>query len=96
MRIIEIIALPNGAHRNQTWNKTTIPEGWAFIPTSDIPESFPFVDIEVKTIDGIPTVVKMTGKEMPEVEEIEPTPSVEEQLRADIDYLAIMTGVELQ
>lgn len=95
MRIIEIIALPNGAHRNQTWSGSIIPEGWAFIPTSDIPESFPFVDIEVETIDGIPTVVKMTAKEMPKVEEVEPAPSAMEQLRADIDYLAIMTGVEL-
>ena len=95
MTIIEIIALPNGAHRNQTWSSSTIPEGWAFIPTSDLPVSFPFVDIEVETIEGIPTVVKMIEKEMPEDEEVEPAPSAMEQLRADIDYLAIMTGVEL-
>ena len=95
MRIIEITALPNGAHRNQTWYEEIIPEGWAFIPMGNIPTSFPFVDIEFEIIDGIPTVVEMTEREVPVVEEPEPAPSVEEQLRADIDYLAIMTGVEL-
>lgn len=95
MQIIEIVALENGAHRNQTWYESTIPEGWAFVPTSDVPDSFPFVDIETEVIDGIPTVVKMIAREIPIEEEVEPVPSAEEQLRADIDYLAIMMGVEL-
>ena len=95
MRIIEIIALPNGAHRNQTWYEEIIPEGWAFIPTGNIPTSFPFVDIETAVIDGVSTVIAMTEREVPVAEEPEPEPSAEEQLRADIDYLAIMTGVEL-
>ena len=32
MKIIEIQALPNGAHRNQTTTSTTIPTGWSDIP----------------------------------------------------------------
>lgn len=63
MNLIKISALPSGAHenRNTPW-ETTVPEGWAFIPKNVIiPESFPFVDIEVQEIDGVQTVIKMTG-----------------------------------
>lgn len=49
MRIVEIQALDNGAHRNQTGNFSTIPTGWAEIPADvAIPETFPFVDIQVE------------------------------------------------
>lgn len=48
MRIIEIEALKNGAHRNQTGNLSDIPKGWAKIPADmPIPNTFPFVNIEV-------------------------------------------------
>ena len=50
MRIIEIEALENGAHRNQT-NSTDmpIPEGWAVIPDDmELPYSFPFVYVTVE------------------------------------------------
>lgn len=57
MRIIEINALKNGAHRNQEGSFDTIPYGWAIIPDSmKLPASFPGVDIKVK--DGV--VVEMT------------------------------------
>ena len=50
MKIIEIEALENGAHRNQD-GVTTCPDGWAIIPEDmEIPETFPFVDIEVEQI----------------------------------------------
>lgn len=49
MQIIEIKALDNGAHRNQTGNFKTVPEGYAIIPDDMvIPSTFPFVDIEVE------------------------------------------------
>ena len=32
MRIIEIAALDNGAHRNQDSQLSKVPEGWALIP----------------------------------------------------------------
>ena len=48
MRIIEIEALPNGAHRNEEGGFNTIPEGYAQIPDEmPIPDTFPFVNIEV-------------------------------------------------
>lgn len=66
MNLIKITALPSGAHenRNSPW-ETTVPEGWAIIQENmKIPESFPFVDIEVKEIDGTQTVVEMFGHEI--------------------------------
>lgn len=63
MQIIEITALPNGAHRNQTSDFRTIPEGWAVVPEEmEIPETFPFVNIEAE--DGV--VTSMTAGEVPE------------------------------
>lgn len=47
MKIIEIKALNNGAHRNLTGNFVTIPEGWAQIPDDMVaPDTFPFVGVE--------------------------------------------------
>lgn len=48
MRIIEIKALENGGHNNQNANFVKIPEGYALIPDDmPIPDTFPFVNIEV-------------------------------------------------
>lgn len=70
MNIIEIIALSNGAHRNQTYNGATVPDGWAVIPDGmEIPDTFPFVNL---TVDG-QTVTSMTAGVVPEPEEPEPT-----------------------
>ena len=93
MRIIEIKPLSNGAHRNQTGNFHAIPTGWAVIPEDvPIPETFPFVDL---TVEGN-TVVTMTAGVVPAPEpEPEPEPTEMEQLRADIDFVAAMTGVSL-
>ena len=61
MKIIEINAFTNGAHRNQS-GANVLPEGWAIIPDDIIiPKSFPFVDIEV---DGN-IVTSMTAREVP-------------------------------
>ena len=48
MKIIEIQALDNGAHNNQTINSAIpVPDGWAVIPGDIvIPDTFPFVSIE--------------------------------------------------
>lgn len=93
MRIVEIQALENGAHRNQTTTSTTIPDGWAEIPADvAIPETFPFVDIQVKGNK----VVSMTAGVVPAPEpQPEPEPTETEQLRADVDFLAAMAGVTL-
>ena len=69
MKIIEIPALDNGAHRNQTTTSTTIPTGWAEIPADvTIPETFPFVDIQVEGSK----VVSMTAGVVPD---LSPSPS---------------------
>ena len=93
MKIIEIQAQDNGAHRNQTTTSTTIPTGWAEIPADvAIPETFPFVDLQVEGSK----VVSMTAGVVPDPEpEPEPEPTETEQLRADVDFLAAMAGVTL-
>lgn len=80
MLIIEIQPLENGAHRNQkpSGDLHTIPEGWAEVPPGiSVPDTFPFVDIEV---DG-QTVTSMTAGTVPEPEpEPEPEPTLEDRV----------------
>ena len=80
MRIVEILSLYNGAHRNQTGTFSTVPDGWAVIPDSIAPpDTFPFVNIEV---DG-QTVTAMIAGTVPEPEpEPEPGPTPEERIAA--------------
>lgn len=81
MQIIEIAALPNGAHRNQTGTfRNGLPDGWAVVPDDlELPETFPFVDLEVE--DGV--VVSMTAGTVPEPEpEPEPEPTIDERVTA--------------
>lgn len=80
MFIIEIEPLDNGAHRNQTGDFRTLPEGWAGVPSStEIPDTFPFVNIEVE--NGV--VTSMTAGVVPDPEpEPEPEPTDTEVLNA--------------
>lgn len=74
MRIIEIAALPNGAHRNlasSCWTAETCPEGWAAIPDELECENYPFGTPTVE--DGV--VTAWTPGEIPEPEEPEPAES---------------------
>lgn len=78
MRIIEIIALDNGAHRNQNGGLSSVPEGWAVIPADMECENFPFGEVEVAEINGVMTVTKWTPGTMPEpAPEPEPVPEPE-------------------
>lgn len=97
MRIVEKKARENGSHRNLTSDYIKIvPDGWAKVPEDMDTPNFPFGEITVKVIDGVPTVTKWTPGTIQEPEpEPEQPVSETEQLRADIDYIAIMTGVEL-
>lgn len=95
MRIIEIKARANGSHRNQTGNFKTIPDGYAVIPDDIKCENFPFGEIEIEEVKGVMTVTKWIAGVIPEIKEIEQPVGETEQLRADIDFLALMTGVEL-
>ena len=78
MLIIEITALENGAHRNQTGTFRTIPEGWAVVPDGmEIPDIFPFVNLTAE--DGV--VTSMTAGVVPEPEpEPTPEPTLEERV----------------
>lgn len=84
MLIIEIASLDNGAHRNQTGTFRTIPDGWAIVPAEiEVPDTFPFVNIEVE--DGV--VTSMTAGVVPEPEpEPEPEPT-------DTEVLNTLLGV---
>lgn len=97
MRIIEIEALSNGAHRNQTIStESPLPEGYAVIPEDMDTPNFPFGEVTTEEIDGVMMVTKWVAGTIPTPEaETETEVSELEQLRADIDYIAIMTGVEL-
>lgn len=95
MKVIEIKALENGAHNNQTSSAITAPPpGWAEIPAGmEIPETFPFVDIEVEGN----VVVKMTAGTVPEPEPAaEPTPTQLDRLEAQVAYTAMMTDTLME
>lgn len=82
MRIIEIAALSNGAHRNQTGEFRTIPNGWAVVPTDTETENFPFGEVTVEEVNGVPTVTGWTPLPMPEVEPVEVEPNADDVLNA--------------
>lgn len=92
MRIIEISAQDNGAHRNQTGTFAVVPDGWAVIPDGmSIPGTFPFVNITVK--DGV--VTSMTAGTVPEMEPVEEKPTQLDILEAQVTYTAMMTDTLL-
>lgn len=85
MKIIELAALKNGAHRNQEilFDLPVVPEGWAKIPEHiSIPEAFPFVD--VKAENGVVTELKAGT-----VPEIETEPEQEPTAQDDTDAMLI-------
>lgn len=68
MKIIELSALSNGAHRNMESSAWLAPpEGWAMIPEEmALPDTYPFVEVEAEEIDGIMTVTALTPGAPPE------------------------------
>lgn len=76
-------------------NFKIIPNGYAVIPADMETPNFPFGDVEVKEIDGVMTVTKWVARTIPEAEEVETPVSEVDQLRADIYFIAEMTGVKL-
>ncbi len=95
MRIVKIKAFENGAHQNQTGNFTIVPEGYAVIPEDLETPNFPFGEVTAEEIDGVMTVTKWVAGTMPKPEDVEVPPTDIERLRADIEFIALMTGVEL-
>lgn len=87
MKMIEIVASVNGAHRNQTYHGL-LPEGWAIIPEGlEIPYTFPFVNITVEDFEGMAVVATMTAGVIPE-----PSPVPEREPTAE-EIINIMLGV---
>ena len=96
MRIIEIISLRNGAHRNQNGSLSVVPGGWAVVPANMICENFPFGDVEVAEIDGVMTVTKWIPGVMPEPEPEIIEPSQLDRIEAQITYTAMMTDTLME
>lgn len=105
-RLIEIKALENGSHRNQTATDITpTPRGWAVIPDDMETPNFPFGDIEVEDAN-IMGLVGVDGEEVEKVigtekrvtkwipgvvPEAEPTPDPEPTTE---ELLNIILGVD--
>ena len=84
MRLVEIAALENGAHRNQTVDvPTIIPDGWALIPDDMETENFPFGDLEAAEIDGVMTVTAWIPGTIPEPGPAPVLPPSNEELAAE-------------
>lgn len=86
MKIIEIAALDNGAHNNQTYHGV-LPEGWAIIRDGVELENFPFGTFEVEEIDGklymkVDTWIPLPMPEPEPIPEPEEEPSVWDELDA--------------
>ena len=87
MNIIEIAPLENGAHRNQSGGISVVPEGWAVVPADIVTENFPFGEITVEDVNGVPTVTSWSPLPMPE-----PEPVPENEPTAD-ELMDILLGV---
>lgn len=100
MRIIEIEALKNGAHRNQTSSvHVPLPDGWAIIRSDKELENFPFGSFEVEEVDGVSYMVEdsWVPGEVPEPEpEPDPEPTQLDILEAQVTYTAMMTDTLLE
>jgi len=96
MRIIEIAALDNGAHRNQSGGLSVVPDGWAIIPVDMVCENFPFGEIEVAEVNGVATVTKWTAGVMPEPDPVDPEPTQLDLIEAQVTYTAMMTDTLLE
>ena len=77
MKMLEIKALPNGAHDNQDYYGVLL-DGWAVVPDDMDTPNFPFGEVEVAEVDGVMTVTKWTAGELPEPEMPDPAQQREE------------------
>lgn len=90
MRIVEIKALDNGAHNNQTIDGVfaEIPDGYAVIPDDMECENFPFGEVKAEEIDGVMTATEWIAGTLPESEPMPETEPTAEEL------LDILLGVK--
>lgn len=91
MAIIELAALTNGAHRNQSF-PGFVPDGWAVIPDELETPNFPFGTVEVEEIDGVMTVTAWTAGE---IQEPDPQPQPDPQPTIADRMTAVEEAVEI-
>ena len=97
LTIIEIAAREDGGHGLQSQSHRTECwlDGWIVVPPQLEKAAWDccgYCDLTIE--DGV--LVDLTPGQIPEPEPVpEPEPTEAERLRADLDYLAVMTGVEL-
>ena len=97
MRLIEIDALSNGAHHNQTIDvEIPVPDGWCVFPEDTVCENFPFGEVEAAEVDGVMTLVRWTPGVIPEPESEPEIPSQLDQIEAQVTYTAMMTDTLLE
>ena len=95
MKMLEISALENGAHRNQTYHGV-LPNGWALDRLDLCKENFPFGEVTAEEVKGVMTVTSWTPGEIPEPEpEAEPEPTQLDIIEAQVTYTALMTDTLL-
>lgn len=84
MRIVEIAALENGAHRNLDTTGKTVPNGWAIVPAGLETPNYPF---GVITVDGQspPVVLTWEGLPMPEPDPADPDPGGDPSVWDELD-----------
>ena len=95
LTIIEIHPREDGGHgvQSQSHRKECWLEGWVAVPEElekAVWECGGYCEL---TLDRDGALVGITPTKRPEPPEMEPTE--EEKLRADVDFIAAMTGVEL-
>lgn len=81
---------------NSAWTENPYGSEYAIVPDNMVEAIFEtrgFCDIKLN--DEGTEVVSFTTREFPIIEDPEQPVSEMERLRADVEYLAIMTGVEL-
>ena len=96
LTIIEITPREDGGHgvQSQSHRKECWLEGWVAVPEELCPAVWECGGYCELTLDGEGKLTGITPLELPPAPEPEPTE--EERLRADVDFIAAMTGIELE
>ena len=95
LTIIELEARPDGGHglQSQSGRQECWLEGWVAVPEAlrrTVWDCAGYCELTLNREGNLTAVTPIARPEPPE-----PEPTGEEKLRADVDYLAAMTGVEL-
>lgn len=81
MIVISIESSELGAHSNQTWPEGgNIPDGMAVVPPNLQTPNFPFGDITVEEIDGVPTVTTWEPRDIPDPDPVIPQKTIDEKV----------------